>query len=246
MTDEQSPSEGQLEAQRREAPTLLERELAAWEREDREEASEIAAIERQIADQTLRIAELEKSWEKLGERAASYAERAGELERELGRLEEVAASARGARRAATAELTRAERRAVDAESRLLEVESLQDAKRTLEGKLEGSRADADRYEAQAAGLTAAHERLKRDLEQTEERLAEQEVEKRALLADLARTRSILEARSEQLHRLSRSKWLRLARVTWRARQRRQHAVAILLIAATFAAAIVTVLVVYTP
>jgi hypothetical protein len=46
----------------------------------------------------------------------------------------------------------------------------------------------------------------------------QQAERRALVADLARTQGTLQARSEQLQEIFASRWYRLARFTWRLRQ----------------------------
>lgn len=46
----------------------------------------------------------------------------------------------------------------------------------------------------------------------------QQVERRALVADLVRTQAILQARSEQLQRIFASRWYRLARFGWRLRR----------------------------
>ncbi|HEY8809666.1 MAG TPA: hypothetical protein VIM28_06560, partial [Solirubrobacterales bacterium] len=46
----------------------------------------------------------------------------------------------------------------------------------------------------------------------------QQAERRALVADLTRTQSTLQARSEQLQEIFASRWYRLARFTWRLRQ----------------------------
>ena len=46
----------------------------------------------------------------------------------------------------------------------------------------------------------------------------QQAERRALVADLVRTQRTLQARSEQLEEIFRSRWYRLARFSWRLRR----------------------------
>jgi glycosyltransferase involved in cell wall biosynthesis len=65
----------------------------------------------------------------------------------------------------------------------------------------------------------------------------QQAERRALVADLVRTQSTLQARSEQLQEILGSRWHRLARSAWRARRRRPPIMALLLGVAAVAMAV---------
>jgi hypothetical protein len=110
---------------------------------------------------------------------------------------------------------------------------------SLAADLETRTRERDAAERQLALLRDEHAELRARAEELSERIAESQIEHRAIATDLVRTQGTLQARSEQLQRLLGSRWHRLARSSWRARRQRPPIAAMLLAILAIATAIAT-------
>lgn len=233
------------------------REVADKARASRRAASaELSRAERRAVNAQARVEELEKESgvriiefeDKLTKQrglavrseriAAEHEEQLADLRRTVKDLKEqlaVEAHERSEAEAVAAERDRISRDLERALSELdLEKEHFADARRRLEHELDAAREASSRLQAEVAQV--ADERAKAT------KLAErQAIEKRALVADLVATQATLQARSEQLQNILRSRWHRVARSAWKARRRRPPIVALFLSLLAVAGTVVGVL-----